>query len=98
MRITYIFQSCFVIECEKFSILLDYCKDSGKSPNSGYVHDTLLKKPGPLYIISSHSHRDHFNEEVLQWRENKKDIIYLLSDDIRQIGRASCRERVYVLV
>lgn len=84
MRITYIFHSCFAIECEGFSILIDYFKDSGKGPRCGYVHDTLLKNPGPLYILSSHSHPDHFSSEIFQWKEQKQDIVYILAEEIRK--------------
>lgn len=42
----------------------------------GIVHSELLRRPGKLYVLASHFHPDHFNKEVLQWREQRPDIIY----------------------
>ena len=41
MKLTYIYHSCFAIEGEWFTIILDYFKDAG-----GIVHDYLLTRPG----------------------------------------------------
>ena len=41
----------------------------------GIVHSELLRRPGKLYVLASHFHPDHFNKEVLQWREQRPDII-----------------------
>lgn len=43
----------------------------------GTVHSELLRRPGKLYVLASHFHPDHFNKEVLQWREQRPDIIYI---------------------
>ena len=57
MKLTYIYHSCFALETPAYSILFDYYKDTkGKQ---GYVHDILLQKPEPLYILSSHFHCRH---------------------------------------
>lgn len=48
----------------------------------GRVHDELLQRPGKFYVLSSHVHPDHFNPLVLEWREQRPDIIYILSHDI----------------
>ncbi|MGL5272578.1 MAG: MBL fold metallo-hydrolase [Phocaeicola sp.] len=48
----------------------------------GCMHDELLHRPGKFYVLSSHVHPDHFNPLVLQWREQRSDIIYILSQDI----------------
>lgn len=96
MRITYIFHSGFAIECTGFSMLFDYCKDSGKNPTRGFVHDTLLKKPGPLYVFSSHSHPDHFNKDILQWKAQKPDITYILADEIRVKKKLNFPDAVYL--
>ncbi|MCD7916582.1 MAG: MBL fold metallo-hydrolase [Tannerellaceae bacterium] len=96
MKLTYIFHSGFAIETDDCTILIDYFKDSGVNPDEGYVHDVLLKKEGPLYILSSHFHADHFNPEILKWKEVKQDITYLFSKDILKRKRASKQDAVYL--
>lgn len=96
MRLTYIYHSGFAIEAEGFSILIDYYKDTGKKPETGFVHEHLLPRTGPLYILASHFHPDHFNPEVLQWKALKKDIVYLFSKDILKHKRAMADDAIYL--
>mgnify|MGYP001836272651 CR=1 FL=1 len=49
MRLTYIYHSGFAIETEGYAILIDYFQDTGKTPDTGFVHDELLHRPGTLY-------------------------------------------------
>ena len=46
MRLTYIYHSGFAIETEGYTILIDYFKDTGKTPDTGFVHDELLRRAG----------------------------------------------------
>lgn len=62
----------------------------------GVVHDELLHRPGKLYVLASHFHPDHFNKEVLQWREKRPDIIYILSKDILRHRRAQKEDAVWL--
>jgi len=80
--LTYIFHSGFVISTDQYSILIDYWRDT-ESEEKGYVHSLFLSAPGKLYVLSSHAHPDHFNPEVLKWREQKPDIQYVFSSDIQ---------------
>ena len=94
MKLTYIYHSCFALETPAYSILFDYYKDTkGKQ---GYVHDVLLQKPEPLYILSSHFHPDHFSREIFSWKEQKKDIHYLLSKDILRHQKAAADEATFL--
>ena len=82
MRLVYIYHSGFVVEAEGFSILIDYFKDTNPDPAKGFVRGELLKRPGTLYVLASHFHPDHFNPDVLKWKEEKDDIKYIFSKDI----------------
>lgn len=82
MKLTYVFHSGFAIEGDGFTIIIDYFKDTSDNPADGYVHKELLKKPGRLYVLSTHSHYDHFNKEILKWQEERPDIIYIFSKEI----------------
>ena len=42
MRLTYIYHSGFAIEADEFAILIDYYKDTGRSPEKGFVHELSL--------------------------------------------------------
>ena len=53
MRLTYIYHSGFAIQADEFAILIDYYKDTGRSPEKGFVHEKLLNRAGTLYILSS---------------------------------------------
>ena len=88
MRLTYIYHSGFAIEADEFAILIDYYKDTGRSPEKGFVHEKLLNRAGILYVLSSHFHPDHFNPDVLKWKEIKSDIKYIFSKDILKSHRA----------
>lgn len=83
MKLTYIYHSGFAIEGNDFTILIDYYKDTHPDPEKGYVHSQLLRRPGRLYVLASHSHADHFNPEILNWKEQRPDIQYIFSEDIR---------------
>ena len=96
MRLVYIYHSGFAIEAEGFSLLFDYFKDSDPDPAKGYVHAQLLRREGPLYVLSSHFHPDHFNPEVLRWQEQKADITYLFSRDILKRKRAKAEDAIYL--
>ncbi|GHT34939.1 hydrolase [Bacteroidia bacterium] len=96
MKLTYIYHSCYVIETDSFAVIFDYYKDSGTSSVKGYVHDELLHIPGPLYVLASHFHPDHFNRDVLTWKQQKEDIIYLLSTDILHEGKARIQDGVFL--
>lgn len=84
MRLTYIYHSCYTIEAANFTIIIDYYKDS-ISDNQGIIHDRILHRPHPLYVLSTHGHYDHFNPEILKWKELRSDIRYIFSEDIKSL-------------
>ena len=55
MKLIYIYHSGFALEGESFTVIIDYYKDSASQPLTGVVHDELIKRPGKLYVLSSHS-------------------------------------------
>ena len=97
MKLDYIYHSGFAIEAEGVTIIIDYYKDSSETiRNQGIVHDCLLQKPGKLYVLSTHFHPDHFNREILTWKEQRPDIIYLFSKDILKHHRANPEDAIYI--
>lgn len=53
-------------------MLFDYYK--GQLPD--------MDKDKKLYVFVSHSHGDHFNEDIFQLFEDHKDVEYILSSDV----------------
>lgn len=97
MILDYIYHSGFAIEAEGVTLIIDYYKDSSETErNKGIVHDRLLQRPGKLYVLASHFHPDHFNREILTWKEQRPDIIYIFSKDILKHHRAQSEDAIYI--
>lgn len=97
MKLDYIYHSGFAIGAEGVTLIIDYYKDSSETErNRGVVHDYLLQKPGKLYVLSTHFHPDHFNREILTWKEQRPDIIYIFSKDILKHRRAKQEDAIYI--
>lgn len=96
MKLTYIYHSGFAIEGEGFTVIIDYYKDTSPTPGQGYVQKSLLQRAGRLYVLSSHSHADHFNPEILTWKEQRPDIRYIFSEDIREHEKACFHDAVFL--
>ena len=71
MNLKYIYHSGFLLEFERAYMLFDYYK--GDIPS-------LDKKK--LYVFVSHSHPDHFNEDIFDIFRDHKDVEYILSYDV----------------
>lgn len=70
MKVHFIKHSSFLLEFERYGILFDYYE--GELP--------YMDKP--LYVFASHSHPDHFSEEVFRVTQGRQEVLYILSDDI----------------
>ena len=84
MTITYIYHSCYLVEFEEYSMLFDFYEDAPRISNTNWVKDYLLSKDEDLYVFCTHSHADHFNPEILSWREKKSNIRYIFSEELLQ--------------
>ena len=97
MKLDYIYHSGFAIEADGVTLVIDYFQDSSETAHDqGIVHDYLLKKPGKLYVLCTHFHPDHFNPEVLTWKEQRPDIQYIFSKDILRHRRAAKEDATYI--
>ncbi|PXV62688.1 L-ascorbate metabolism protein UlaG (beta-lactamase superfamily) [Dysgonomonas alginatilytica] len=95
MRLTYIYHSGFAIEAANFTIIIDYYQDS-INKNHGVVTDRLLHRPQKLYVLVSHGHADHFNPEILKWREERQDITYIFSKDIETAAKTAFCDIIFI--
>ena len=97
MQLTYIYHSGFAIESEQVTLIIDYYKDSSETVyNKGVVHDRLLQRPGKIYVLATHFHPDHFNPEILSWKEQRPDIVYIFSKDILKYRRAQKEDAIFI--
>ncbi len=89
MKITYIHHSTFCVETAGKVLVFDYyngkglpgCEYHGKMPE--YPQDT------PVYVFASHSHRDHFDAEVLTWSAHYPYIRYIFAREVkRKLGNS----------
>ena len=92
MTPTYIYHSCFLLTGNNSAIIFDYYKDSP----DGKIARFLKEWKGNIYVLSSHFHRDHFNPEVLGWKNEREDIVYIFSKDILKRKRAAEGDAVYL--
>jgi len=85
MKIKYIYHSCFLIETEDSFMLFDYYKHINEVYDFDFnkLLNEIFLSTKDLYIFASHSHRDHFNYNILSWSEKKSNIYYILSSDIK---------------
>lgn len=95
MELIYLYHSGFALLGDGFTIVFDYFEDSDRGAE-GVLHRELLQRPGKFYVLASHFHADHFNREVLAWKAQRPDIIYIFSKDILRRRRASAGDAVWL--
>lgn len=96
MRVTYIYHSCYLIEFGSFSVIFDFYRDVMREDGTAWVNDYLLRKEEDLYVLCSHSHSDHFNPEMLSWKQRKKNITYIFSHELLTAGKTAGADAVYL--
>lgn len=96
MTITYIYHSCYLLEFDEFSVIFDFYKDAKKDDGRFWVKDYLLEKEDDLYVFCTHSHSDHFNPEILEWRKKKTNITYVFSTEVLENKRLKEDNIVYL--
>ena len=67
-----------MIESKDSMIIIDYYKDSADE----IVRRSLESFSGKMYVLSTHWHPDHFNKEILNWKNSRFDKQYIFSKDI----------------
>lgn len=76
MRVTFLAHSGFLVETESRCVLFDWWK--GPLP-------PLPDKP--LSVFVSHRHEDHFNPRIFTLDDGTRDVIFVLSKDIKLSAR-----------
>ncbi len=97
MKITYIAHSGVAFESEGALAVVDFYRDavSAEYPD-GFVRHLMDNFQKPLYVLSTHSHHDHFNPEILEWRNARANVKYVFSSDILKDGLAKAADAAFL--
>lgn len=86
-KIYYIYHSGFAIKTEKHFLIFDYYKEPIEkhetSQQSIVLSPKNIKDMKNVFVFSSHSHQDHFNPSILEWKNYNENIQYIFSKDIK---------------
>lgn len=85
-ELIYLYHSGFVLIGDEATIVFDFFEDS-VSPREGILHSDILFRTVPLYVLASHAHSDHFNPDILKWKDIHPHVKYFFSADIRTTER-----------
>lgn len=89
MKITYLYNSGFLIEHQNIGLIIDYYpgpQHSGRAVQKDILANYFDTSPEYTYVFCSHAHYDHFSPDILSWRY-QSNLKYILSDDIFVEGR-----------
>lgn len=84
LKITYLNHSGFLVEEENYSMVIDYYNPQRIKLIDDIVNSSL-KASEKFYVLSSHSHEDHFDPKILSFKDIREDIQYIFSKDIEDI-------------
>ncbi len=96
MKVTYIYHSCYLLEFPDFMVIIDFYKDEKRADNRFWVEDYVLTQNKDLYVLCTHSHADHFNPQILDWKVSKSNIRYIFSQEIADSLQMSNEEVVFL--
>lgn len=83
MRITYLYNSGFILEFPKTAIVVDYYAPGHSAAGLASAIHTALTQPGKKpYVFVTHSHADHFDPTVATWRSSIADLGFIVSGDV----------------
>lgn len=75
IRVTYLYHSGFMVETNKTCLVFDYYTVDGKFNNI----DLTAFKNKNVFVFVSHSHQDHFDKKIFEWKN--MNVKYILSND-----------------
>ena len=79
MEVQFLYHSGFALLAEQATVLFDLFDPEGKGPSLA----PLLSRPGALYVLSSHSHHDHYSVPLMQEiLSNRPDAKFILAKEI----------------
>ncbi len=81
-KIIYIHHSCFLVTINSTVFLFDYPEDVHLPAGCEDIVLDNLKEKEQVFVFFSHSHDDHFNQNIENKLKDVKNVKYIISDDI----------------
>lgn len=83
MIVRFIHHSCFTVEFDDKVLIFDYF--AGDRVNGFTFEGKLPEYPVdmPIYFFASHSHRDHFDMDILRFANRYEKVHFILSKDTK---------------
>jgi L-ascorbate metabolism protein UlaG (beta-lactamase superfamily) len=72
--------SGFAVKTQNFFLIFDYPPQESKDGLAAGSIDPAEIKDLNVIVFVSHSHWDHFNPEIAQWKQSVKKITYVISE------------------
>ena len=89
MKITYLYNSGFLIEHQGTGLIIDYYPGPShmiRAAQQEVLANYFDSSPEYTYVFCSHAHYDHFSPDIFSWRY-QSNLKYILSDDVFVEGR-----------
>jgi L-ascorbate metabolism protein UlaG (beta-lactamase superfamily) len=87
-EIYHLYHSGVVVDIDDSLMIFDYYNDqpSGKERKleNGVLGSKDFVGKENVYVFVSHDHPDHFNQVIFDWQQEKNDIKYILSNDLKE--------------
>lgn len=87
VKITYLFNSGFLVETTHHLLLFDYyrarARQEGPRRFDQMRAEAFFRTTKEILIFVSHRHRDHYNPIIMQWLDQDPKIKCILSNDIK---------------
>ena len=83
ISIRYLYNSGFAVETASHFLIFDYYLDTphGGSPEQEVIDPSMLQEHNVVVFVS-HSHADHYNPVIFEWRKGHSNIRYILAEEI----------------
>lgn len=85
IKVWYLYHSGFAVKTQNHFLIFDYYTKPN-TPFYGSLKDGRISieeiKEEKVIVFSSHSHPDHYDKRIFEWRSKMPHIQYVLSDDI----------------
>lgn len=81
IAIRYIWHDCFAVHLPAATFVFDYWLGPDGTTDSSRILDGIDASL-PLYVLVSHSHKDHYNPEIFAWATRFPFVRYIVSSDV----------------
>lgn len=87
VKIHYLYHDGFILETKSHILIFDYYNDNSdnalRSLEAGVISEDIFNTEKTIYVFVSHTHEDHFNPIIFNWKNINSKIKYILSSDIK---------------